>query len=101
MKRVSQAFFSISLLALALALSVTAQTDSREKILQDLTAQRAKIAKLEAAYLDVAAEDRAAYAEFLSQPNTGLLRLLPREKFGKGASGYRFGWTMTSRGESP
>ena len=31
------------------------------------------------------AEDRAAYAEFLQQPDTGLIRLLPREKYDAGA----------------
>src|SRR5262249_20405161 len=36
---------------------------------------------LEDAFLAPAEEDRAAYAEFLAQPNTGLIRLLPRELY--------------------
>ena len=43
--------------------------------------KRAELAKLETQFLSPSAEDRAAYAEFLTQPNTGLIRLLPREKF--------------------
>ena len=64
---------------IASALTVSAQTQSREDILQAIKVKRAELAKLEKAFLSPAAEDEAAYADFLAQPETGLLRLLPRE----------------------
>jgi hypothetical protein len=36
---------------------------------------------LERLFLGPSEEDRAAYAEFLRQPDTGLIRLLPREVY--------------------
>ena len=57
------------------------QTQSRAELLNDMETKRAELAKLETQFLSPSAEDRAAYAEFLAQPNTGLIRLLPREKF--------------------
>ena len=52
------------------SLNVLSQTQSR--------------ADLEKSYLAPSAEDRIRYAEFLKRPNTGLIRLLPREKFERG-----------------
>jgi hypothetical protein len=63
------------------ALSVFAQTQSRENILKEIEAKRAELATLEKLFLSPSDEDRAAHAEFLNQPDTGLIRLLPREKF--------------------
>jgi len=57
------------------------QTQSRAEVLKDMETKRADLAKLETQFLSPSAEDRAAYAEFLTQPDTGLIRLLPREKF--------------------
>jgi len=66
---------------LSLSISVLAQTESRADILKKIEAKRAELATLEKQFLSPSEEDRARYAEFLNQPDTGLIRLLPREKF--------------------
>jgi hypothetical protein len=58
-----------------------AQSPSRDDLLKELKAKRAELQLLEKQFLAPAAEDHTAYAEFLSQPDTGLIRLLPREAF--------------------
>lgn len=63
------------------ACSVFAQTQSREDILKNIEAKRAELSALEQRFLSPSEEDQARHAEFLSQPETGLIRLLPREKF--------------------
>ena len=60
---------------------VIAQTESRAEVLKSLETKRAELAKLESQFLAPSVEDRTTYAEFLTQPDTGLIRLLPREKF--------------------
>src|SRR4026208_506116 len=57
------------------------QTQSRSEILRELETKRAEIAALEKSFLEPAEEDRSVYSEFLRQPDTGLIRLLPRDKF--------------------
>lgn len=63
------------------AVAALAQSDSRADTLQQIESKRAELAVLEKKFLAPSDEDRARYAEFLSQPDTGLTRLLPREKF--------------------
>jgi hypothetical protein len=63
------------------SLNVPAQTQSRADIQKEIEAKRAELVALEKAYLEPSEEDRTRYAAFLNQPNTGLIRLLPREKF--------------------
>jgi len=63
------------------AFSIFAQTQSREDILKNIEAKRAELAALEQRFLSPSEEDQARYAEFLNQPETGLIRLLPREKY--------------------
>jgi len=58
-----------------------AQSRSRSDILNEIEEKRAELSKLEKSFLDPAPEDRETYAAFLRQSNTGLIRLLPREKF--------------------
>jgi hypothetical protein len=58
-------------------LNVFAQ--SREDILREIAAKRAELSRLEKQFLSPSEEDKAAHAEFLRQPDTGLIRLLPRE----------------------
>jgi hypothetical protein len=86
MKRILAALLFTAISSVA----ALAQTESRADILKAIETKRAELAKLEAGYLAVSAEDRSAYSEFLSQPDTGIIRLLPREKFdsyGQGKSG--------------
>ena len=77
MKRI----FAATLLMTTCSLTLLAQTASRDDLLKDIETKRAELAKLQEKFLAPSAEDRAAYTEFLSQPDTGLIRLLPREKY--------------------
>lgn len=97
MKKITIAMaFSTLLLS---SLTVFAQTQSREDLLKDLAAKRAELSKLEKAVTELekallfpSEKDRAAYANFLRQADTGLIRLLPREYDGRNLEG------MTLRG---
>jgi hypothetical protein len=62
-------------------LNVAAQTQSREDIIKEIEAKRAEIATLEKHVLATSDTDREEFAAFLTQPQTGLIRLLPREKY--------------------
>lgn len=82
---------------LFVAATVSAQAFDRAKLLQEIielqatiktttdTAQISllteKLKLLERTFLAPAAEDVQYFADFLKQPNTGLLRLMPRERF--------------------
>jgi hypothetical protein len=57
------------------------QTQSRSDMLKELETKRAELVALEKSFLEPGEEDRSLYSEFLRQPDTGLIRLLPREKF--------------------
>ena len=81
MKRFFTGILSLAVLA-TLSVAVSAQSSSREDVLKDIAAKRAELQRLEDQFLSPAAEDRAAYKELLSQPDTGLIRLLPREVYG-------------------
>ena len=80
MKRMFTAIFSLAVLA-TVSVSVRAQSSSRDDILKDMAAKRAELQRLEDQFLAPAEEDRAAYKEFLAQPDTGLIRLLPRDVY--------------------
>ena len=91
-----------TVLFLIIAISFTcsngfAQTASRGDLLKEIKTKRAELQQLEKEFLAPTAEDRKAYAEFLSQPNTGLIRLLPRQVYD--SETYRHNnKTMTMRG---
>ena len=80
MKKISIATGSLLTLVLS-ALSVFAQPQSRDDILKQIEAKRAELEALENLLLSPSEEDQANHADFLSQPGTGLIRLLPREKY--------------------
>jgi hypothetical protein len=80
MKKISISAGFMAALMLS-AISICAQTQSREDQIKEIGARRAELLKLETAFLSPSAEDRAGYADFLSLPDTGLIRLLPREKY--------------------
>lgn len=61
--------------------SAFSQSDSRTSLLKELETKRAELGKLELRVLEPAAEDRQTYAELLAHRDTGLIRLLPREKY--------------------
>lgn len=80
MKRtvVSAAFLASFLLS---SLVGFAQSQSRSDILKEIKAKRAEVDALEELYILPSEEDRLRYAEFLQLPDTGIIRLLPRERF--------------------
>lgn len=80
MKKLSTAIAFIAALTFS-ALSVCAQTQSRDDLIKEISAKRTELLKLEEAFLSPSEEDWAKYADFLSQTDTGLIRLLPREKY--------------------
>ena len=63
------------------SLTTLAQIQSREDVLKEINAKRAELADLEKAFLSPAEEDQVQFSHFLRTPNTGLVRLLPRQKF--------------------
>jgi hypothetical protein len=58
-----------------------AQSGDRETLESEIRAALAELKELERQFLEPSAKDRRKNAEFLSQPETGLIRLLPRETF--------------------
>ena len=80
MKKIYLATAFIFTLVLS-AFSVSAQTESRDDVIKQIEAKRAELAVLEQKVLAVADSDREEFAAFLSQPQTGIIRLLPRETY--------------------
>ena len=80
MRRFYVAAALLSTLLLA-SLTVLAQTPSREDLLNEITAKRAELDALERTFLAPSEADRTLYAAFLREPDTGLIRLLPRETY--------------------
>jgi hypothetical protein len=73
---------ALSVITLAcLPFTTFAQSQSRDEMLKEIRAKRTELEKLEKQFLAVPEEDGVTYAEFLREPNTGLIRLLPREKY--------------------
>src|SRR5947207_13661091 len=61
--------------------NVNAQSPDRAQMEQEMTSLRERLKEIEKQYIPPAPEDRAAFASFLQQPGTGIMRLLPREKY--------------------
>jgi len=80
MKRIFTSMLSLAVLA-TLSVAAHAQSTSRDDVLKDIAAKRAELQQLEDQFLAPGEEDRAAYKELLNQPDTGLIRLLPREVY--------------------
>jgi hypothetical protein len=73
--------FAAVLVLVGCSLNILAQSESREDMLKQIEAKRAELAVLENKLLAPSAEDKAAFVDLLKQENTGLIRLLPREKY--------------------
>ena len=77
--------FSLTVLAFAsvclLGTNAPAQTTDRATLARDIQSLRDQLQAKELEFLSPSAADRAAFAELLHEPETGLIRLLPREKF--------------------
>jgi hypothetical protein len=57
-----------------------AQSQSRSKLKDEISSLRKQLREKEKLFLDTSREDRAPFAEFLKQSNTGLIRLFPRSQ---------------------
>lgn len=93
MKKILAASFLISISSLL----AFGQVEPRADLLKAVENKRAELAALEKQLLLPAAEDQTAYADFLTQPGTGLIRLLPREKF-ESNTGTKSGLTLRGGG---
>jgi hypothetical protein len=83
MKRILMStLFGLSLFVL-LSITTFAQAASREELLRQVETKHEELLRdlqrIERQLLLPSEEDQLAYAEFLTQPDTGLIRLLPRE----------------------
>jgi hypothetical protein len=58
-----------------------AQTRDRAHLRQEIAGLREQLRQREREFLEADPADRAAYAGLLAQPDTGILRLLPREHY--------------------
>jgi hypothetical protein len=65
----------------AAPLAVVAQSVDRPRLEREMEALRVQLQEKVALFLAPSDEDRAAWSGFLQQPNTGLIRLLPRERY--------------------
>lgn len=74
---------AVQTLAVVLLISIAgvAQSQDRSRIEKDIEVLREQLRQKELEFLSASPEDRAQFAEFLLQPDTGLARLLPREKY--------------------
>lgn len=70
-----------AILTFLTVVSASAQELSRDTIKKQIETKRAELAGLEEQLLSPSASDRADFAAFLTQPGTGLIRLLPRETY--------------------
>jgi len=87
----------VFLMSLAIAsMNVVAQSETRGDLLREIETKRIELAALEKKFLAPSTEDRAAYSELLRQPDTGLIRLLPRETYGD--NNYKNKKSLTIRG---
>lgn len=74
-------YFATGLIIVLVLSAFTLQAQSRDDVIKELETKRAELAALEQKILAVADTDRADFAAFLSEPQTGIFRLLPREVY--------------------
>jgi hypothetical protein len=67
-----------SAIAILFHINALAQLEDRSKIIKEIVSLRKELSEREKLFLSPPAEDLAAFAEFLKQPETGLIRLFPR-----------------------
>jgi hypothetical protein len=80
MKRIFSATLFVAILGI-ISINAFAQSESREEVIKQIETKRAELTVLEKKILVPSEEDRTTYAEFLKQPDTGLIRLMPREVY--------------------
>jgi hypothetical protein len=74
---------AVQTLAVVLLTSISgaAQSQDRAKLERDIKALREQLKQKQLEFLSPSAEDRAQFGEFLLQRDSGLARILPREKY--------------------
>lgn len=91
MKRILTSTLSALVVFAALGITAFAQTPSRESLLKEVESRRQELTALEKTLLAPSQEDLDAYATLLRQPDTGIIRLIPREnKLTIGGGYYSF-----------
>ena len=73
--------FLISILLFVTSIGASAQVQNRSALQAKMESLRAQIQAKEKVFLAPSAEDIADFAQFLSQPDTGIARLMPRETY--------------------
>ena len=74
-------FVAISSLVLIGTSDAAAQSPDRSELLVKIESLHDQVQTKQTQFLAPSAEDLAAYSEFLKQPDTGMVRLMPREKY--------------------
>ncbi|HSB10926.1 MAG TPA: hypothetical protein VLM38_15675 [Blastocatellia bacterium] len=74
-------FLTTYALSVVLSVSLSALAQDRAALEKEIEALREQLKQKETEFLAPSAGDRAAFADFLSQPDTGLARVMPREKY--------------------
>ncbi len=72
---------TVLMLSLIFGVAAFAPPLDRNKLVKEVEALYAQLQEKEKLLMLPAAEDQARHAEFLSQPDTGIFRLMPRERF--------------------
>ena len=72
---------TVHVFAFVLLLSLNAAAQDRDKLQKEIESLREQLKVKEDELLAPSADDRARFAEFLSQRDTGIARLMPREKY--------------------
>jgi len=80
-KIVTVTTFTLTVVLACLSVAAQTQTQSRDDVIREIEAKRAELAVLEKQVLAVADSDRQNFTAFLAQPQTGVIRLLPRELY--------------------
>lgn len=81
MARSKISFVAIIIALLATAISPNAQAQDRSALLAKIESLRRQLQFNETVFLLPSDEDFVAFRDFLQQPGTGLIRLMPREKY--------------------
>jgi len=97
MKRHLMLFLAV-LIASGFNSGAVAQTKTREQLRGEIESKRSELIALEKEFLAVPEADRTAFADLLAEPNTGLIRLLPREIFDSDTYKNNNKKTITMRG---
>lgn len=81
MSRSKIVFAAIIIAILATAVSQSVQAQDRSALLKQIESMHRDLQIDEAVFLAPSFEDVVAFRDFLQQPGTGLIRLMPREKY--------------------